>query len=141
MRVALAFAGLLCCVAVIHGHQQEKPRVFVKESISSELWPETGGFWGAFGGRMQGGARPQTAEIIKTFGERSSTVVVTTNHDRADYTVLLEHEGGKSVILKDNRNALFKHDGDASASGSIRSLGNSVKDICRAIAQHRKAAQ
>src|SRR5262249_39398200 len=31
--------------------------------------------------------------------------------------------------------------GDAIVSGSTRSLGNSVKDICKAIAQDRKSAQ
>jgi hypothetical protein len=141
MRVPLAIAGLLTCIVAVHGRQQDKPRVFVKESVSSELWAETGGLWGAFGGLMRGGARPQTAEIIKTFGERCPAVVVSTNQDLADYTVLLEHEGGKSIILKDNKYAVFKHNGDAIVSGSTRSLGNSVKDICKAIAQDRKSAQ
>ena len=140
MRVPLAIAGLLACVAIVHGQQQDKPRVFVKESVSSELWGETGGFWGGFGGQMRGGARPQTAEIVKTFGERCPAVVVTTNLDKADYIVLLDHEGGKSVILRDNKYALFNQEGDAIASGSTRSLGNSVKDLCKAIAQDRKTA-
>jgi|ERR1041385_1969155 hypothetical protein len=139
MRFPLALAGLLTCVTVVNGQQQDKPRVFVKESVSSELWAETGGFWGAFGGKAQGGARPQKAEIIKTFGERCPIIVVTMNQDKADYTVLLEHEGGKSIIVRDNKYALFNHDGDAIASGSTRSLGNSVKDICKAIAQTRKS--
>jgi hypothetical protein len=138
MKIPLTVSGLLTCIAVANGQQHEKPRVFVKESVLSEVWAELGGFWGGFGGHSQGGARPQTAEIIKTFGERCPAVVATTNQDKADYTVLLEHEGEKSVFLKDNKYAVFNYDGDAIASGSTR-LGNSVKDICKAIAQNRKA--
>lgn len=111
----------------------DKPRVFITDSKS---WQMSGGFGGnpeGFGGGVQGGARPQTAEIIKTFGERCSECVVTSKVEKADYVVLLEHEGGKGLARKDNKFAVFTKDGDLIASGSTRSLGNAVKDACAAI--------
>jgi hypothetical protein len=116
---------------------QDKPRVFISESQS---WSSTGGgLVVAAGGvitagkRGKGGARPQTAEIIKTFNERCARCVVTMNKEKADYVVVLDHEGGKSLIRHDNKFALFNKNGDAIKSGSTRSLGTAVKEACEAL--------
>ena len=84
---------------------------------------------------MQGGAKPQTAEIMKTISKRRECagVVVTINREKADYILLLERVGGRDIIAKDNKMALFNRDGDMVASSSTRSLGNAVKDACLAI--------
>lgn len=129
---SLVLSGLLCTVPSF-AQEKGKPRVFVTDSQS---WQMTGGFGGSsdgVGGAVSGGARPQTAEIIKTFGERCKEAVVTIKKEKADYIVILEHEGGKSFIRKDNKFAIFNGDGDAIRSGSTRSLGNSVKDACEAM--------
>ncbi|MFM2125327.1 MAG: hypothetical protein RL328_1778 [Acidobacteriota bacterium] len=117
---------------------QDKPRIFITDSDS---WEASGGFagggvngTGATSGSMSGGARPQTAEIMKTFGERCPDVTVTINRERADYIVILQHEGGKEVFRKDNKFALFNKDGDMIDSNSTRKLGNAVKDACARIA-------
>jgi len=126
-------AVFLLSVATLFAQDETKPRVFVTDSQS---WESSGGFGGnarGFGGAQRGGARPQTAEIMKTFGERCPEVTITMNKDRADFVVLLDHEGGKGVALKDNKFALFNKDGDAVKSGSTRSLGNAVKDACEAL--------
>ncbi len=107
--------------------------VYVSDSQS---WQMTSGF--AFGqsgggGYSTGGARPQTAEIIKTFRERCPEIPVTNERKKADYVILLDHEGGKGWVRKDNKVAVFNRDGLSIYSGSTRSLGNSVKDACRAI--------
>jgi hypothetical protein len=81
---------------------------------------------------LSGGARPQTAEIMKTFGERCP-VIVTNNRDRADFVVMLDHEGGKGWARKDNKVVVFNKAGDMIYSCSTRSLGNGVKDACQAI--------
>ena len=110
-----------------------KPRVYVSDSQS---WQTSGGFGGnrdGFGGASSGGARPQTAEIIKTFNEKCPSCIVTANKDKADYAVILEHEGGKEPFSRDNKFALFNRDGDVIKSGSTRSLGNAVKEACRVI--------
>jgi hypothetical protein len=133
MKAMCAFVFALLCVAQAFGQEKEKPRVFVTDSQS---WQMSGGFGGSssgFGGAVSGGARPQTAEIIKTFGERCKDSIVTIKKEKADYIVILEHEGGKGFVRKDNKFAIFNGDGDAIKSGSTRSLGNSVKDACEAL--------
>lgn len=111
----------------------EKPRVFITDSKS---WEISGGFGAGGGvatGAVRGGAKPQTAEIMKTFGERCPEVVVTMKQERADYIILLDHEGGKALARKDNKVAVFNRGGDMIYSGSTRTLGNAVKDACTAI--------
>jgi PEGA domain-containing protein len=83
---------------------------------------------------MAGGARPQTAEIIKTFGERCSEVIVNNIQTKADYIVLLDHEGGKGALRHKNKVAVFARvSGDSIVSKSTLSLGGSVQDACEAI--------
>ncbi len=83
---------------------------------------------------MAGGARPQTAEIIKTFGERCPEVKVNNKQDKADYIVVLDHEGGKSFLAHKNKVAVFNRvSGDSIVSKSTLSLGGSVQEACVAI--------
>jgi hypothetical protein len=111
-----------------------KPRVFITDSQSWEIVGRSGGAGGAFGGTVQGGARPQTAEVIKTFGERCPQVLINNIQTKADYIVLLDHEGGKSVLRHKNKVAVFARvTGDSIVSKSTLSLGGSVQDACEAI--------
>jgi hypothetical protein len=120
----------------------DKPRVYVTDSQSWEMrggWAAGGqrnadgsGSWGG-GGSTSGGARPQTAEIIKTFNQRCPEVIVTSNPDKAQFAVTLDHEGGKGYLRHRNKIVVFNHDGDAIFTDSTRELGNSVKDACKAI--------
>ena len=83
---------------------------------------------------MAGGARPQTAEIIKTFGERCAEVKINNKQDRANYIVVLDHEGGKGFLSHRNKVAVFdKVSGDSIISKSTLSLGGSVQQACEAI--------
>ena len=86
----------------------DKPRVFITDSQSWEMSGSGGGSNGSWGAHSQGGARPQTAEIIKTFGERCSAVMVNNKQDIADYIVLLDHEGGKGVLRHQDKVAVFQ---------------------------------
>jgi hypothetical protein len=113
----------------------EKPRAYITDSKSWELNGGVGGTADGFGGAARGGARPQTAEIIKTFGERCPVVIVNNKQEKADYVILLDHEGGKDPISRDNKVVVFNKDGDSIISRSTRSLGNAVKDACGAIAE------
>jgi len=126
---------LVIPVAAQTSNSDQKARVFITDSQSWQMTGNSGGSSNGFGGHSSGGARPQTAEIIKTFGDRCSQVVVNNKQDRADYVVVLDHEGGKSILAHDNKVAVFNSDGDAVVSHSTRSLGNSVKDACEAIAK------
>jgi len=112
----------------------EKARVFVTDSQSWEVSGYAGGGTNAGAATSHGGARPQTAEIIKTFGERCPDVMVNNIQERVDYIVLLDHEGGKSVLQHKNKVAVFARiSGDNVVSKSTLSLGGSVQEACEAI--------
>jgi hypothetical protein len=114
--------------------ESEKPRVFITDSQSWETRSAGGGSSAGFGGASSGGARPQTAEIIKTFGERCPQVMVNNIQEKANYIVLLDHEGGKSLLSHHNKVAVFQRvAGDSIVSKSTISLGASVQDACEAI--------
>ncbi len=102
----------------------------------SDSWSMSGGFAGGGGGVAgvtRGGASPQTAEIIKTFGERCPDLKVTMEKEKADYFIILDHEGGKGWIRRDNKVVVFDNSGTSVLSGSTRSLGNAVQDACEKI--------
>ena len=106
----------------------------------SDSWSMSGGFAGggsstvgAVAGVTSGGARPQTAEIIKTFRERCPDLEATMEKEKADYFVILDHEGGKSWIRNDNKVVVFDSTGTSVYSGSTVVLGNAVKDACNEI--------
>jgi hypothetical protein len=102
----------------------------------SDSWSMSGGF----GGGTSGGARPQTAEIIKTFGERCSDLEATMEKEKADYFVILDHEGGKGWARRDNKVVVFDSTGTSVYSGSTRSLGNAVQDACEKIRDLEQAS-
>ena len=115
----------------------QSARLFVTDSNS---WEMSGGFavagnrnGGGGSGGFAGGARPQTVEVIKTFGERCPNATITMYRAQAQFIVLFDHEGGKGYARKDNKIAVFKAGGDLLFSHSTRSLGNAVKDVCEAI--------
>jgi hypothetical protein len=117
-------------------HSSDKARVFITDSQSWEMAGGGGGSAAGFGGATRGGARPQTAEIIKTFGERCPEVMVNNIQEKTDYIVLLDHEGGKGLLQHRNKVAVFARvSGDSIVSRSTRSLGNSVQDACEAISK------
>jgi PEGA domain len=130
-----------CLASAVPADLASQPRVFITDSNS---WEMSGGFGGSsagFGGAVRGGARPQTAEIIKTFGEKCPQVTVTMNKDAADFVVLLDHEGGKGLARKKDKVAVFQRNGDSIFSHSTRSIGNAVKDSCKAIMAHPVTAR
>ena len=114
-----------------------KPRVFITDSQSWEVRGASGGSRGRWGGSEAGGARPQTAEIIKTFGERCPGVLVNNIEEKADFIVLLNHEGGKGLLQHKNKVAVFERtSGDTVISKSTISLGGGVQEACDAISKY-----
>jgi PEGA domain len=142
-RLALSLMMLLVLASVYTTLAQEnqkvtstpeKARVFITDSQSWEMSGHSGGAGGAFGGEAHGGARPQTAEIVKTFGERCPQVVSNNIQTNADYVVVLDHEGGKGFLKHRNKVAVFNRvSGDSVVSKSTLSLGGSVQTACEAI--------
>ena len=121
---------------------QQKIRVIIS---NSDAWESSGGFvvtpnGGA--GKISGGSRPQTVEIMKTFSEKCKSVQITNDPDKAEYVVLFDRQGGKGVISKDSKIAVFERGGDLVIAKSVRSVGGAVKDACAAIrAQSQKLMQ
>jgi hypothetical protein len=119
-----------------------KIRVLVTDSQSWETRGSSaaGGNSNGWGGssHFSGGARPQTAEIIKTLNERCPEFTVTNNLAKANFVVTLDHEGGKGLLAHRNKVAVFNHDGDVIFSASTRELGNAVKDACQAMSKAHK---
>ncbi len=140
--LALLFC-LAVCIATFAQNQPasqpsstDKPRVFITDSQSWEMSGAGGGSNGAWGAETHGGARPQTAEIVKTFGERCPQVMVNNKQEIADYIVLLDHEGGKGWLRHKDKVAVFqKVSGDVVIGRSTLSLGGSVQDACEGIAK------
>jgi hypothetical protein len=118
-----------------------KPRVFITDTNSWEVSSAGGGTADGFGTAGSGGARPQTAEIIKTLNERCPNVLVNNRQEKADYVILLDHEGGKSPFSRDNKIVVFNKDGDSIMSASMRSLGNAVEGACSAMFKDWAAAE
>jgi hypothetical protein len=140
LRVFACFLPVLLPVATLASDKPplppdaEKARVFITDSQSWSIAGAGGGSGGAYGSAMAGGARPQTAEIIKTFGERCPQVTVNNIQSKTDYIVLLDHEGGKGALRHKNKVAVFARvSGDSIVSKSTLSLGGSVQDACEAI--------
>jgi hypothetical protein len=141
LQICLGIGALLAQTAPSNAPQEgppaERPRVFITDSQSWEVSGHAGGSGGAFGAESHGGARPQTAEIIKTFGEKCTGTVINNLQAKANYIVLLDHEGGKGVLRHRNKVAVFEaQSGDAVVSKSTMSLGGSVDEACKGIMQH-----
>jgi PEGA domain len=134
MRTKILLAGALALATSAALAQEGNPRVYITDSTSWEVGGGGAAVNGVGAATGSGGARPQTAEVIKTFNQRCSNVIITSRKDKADYVVVLDHEGGKSEINRDNKIAVFNNaSGDAIFSRSTRSLGNAVKDACPVI--------
>jgi hypothetical protein len=104
----------LAPVAAAHSEPSDgKVRVFVTDSESWETRGSGGGGgnsngWGA-ASSFSGGARPQTAEIIKTLNQRCPELTVTDNLGKANFVIVLDHEGGKGLLRHRNKIAVFNH--------------------------------
>jgi hypothetical protein len=118
-------------------NDQDKPRIYVTDSNSWSMQGSAGGSNGTFAANSSGGARPQTAEIIKTFGQRCPQVITNNRLDAANYVVELDHEGGKGLLTHKDKIAVFvQKSGDSIFSKSTLSVGGSVQDACGAILAH-----
>lgn len=87
MKLLAGFVVLLLTCSAALPLDNGKPRVFITDSQSWEISGGVGGTSDGFGGGAKGGARPQTAEIIKTFNERCPDCTLTIKKENADYKV------------------------------------------------------
>lgn len=92
-----------------------KPRIFVDDTPNS-VFART--------------SHPQRVEIMKTFGQSCPAYVVTDSREKADFVLSFERESGKWV-RRDNKLAVFNHNGDMVYSASTRELGSAVRGFCQ----------
>jgi len=122
-RIIPVLVIIVLFVATVSSQDPPRPpRIFLTDSASWEL---------EFRGR--GGARPQNADVDKTFSQRCPSIRVNNRRELADFVMVLEHEGGKGWAQRDNKVAVYDGDGDLVYAGSTAVLGNAVKDACAAI--------
>jgi hypothetical protein len=133
LTISLSILAITGIAGSLAAQESPNPRLFIETSTSWEIKGAGGADYGTGGGAVNGGARGQTSEIIKTFRKRCPEITVTNRRDRADYVLTFDHEGGKQVWEKDNKFAVFNKEGDAVESGSARSLGSAVKSACDAL--------
>jgi hypothetical protein len=142
LRITLCFLIPVVALAQEKASTQpgggKKARVFVTDSDSWQSQSTSGGgiagLAAGFGSVSSAGARPQTAEIIKTIGERCPNLIVNNRPDLSDYIVRLDHEGGKGMFSHKNKVAVFvRKSGDSIYSTSTVTLGGSVQGACGAI--------
>jgi len=71
-RLALIVLAYIMCMGLSVLGQNPKPRVFITAfgTMNGAYRGDTGHVSGTYASSMAKGARPQTAEITKTFGER-----------------------------------------------------------------------
>jgi hypothetical protein len=142
--LSLLFASVLCipvrgqqATATPATNSTDNARVYITDSNSWSVHGSAGGANGAFAASSTGGAQPQTAEIIKTFGQRCPQVTVNNRADASNYVVELDHEGGKGLLAHKDKIAVFvQKTGDNIFSISTLSVGGSVQDACSAILAH-----
>lgn len=146
MQYWMLFLMILSFAGSAAAQEAPRPRVYIQESNSWEIesdpvfsTTDKKGRTTVSGGGTQGGAVPRTAEVMKRFSEQCKSCVVTMYKDKADFVVLLEHEGGKDLFNKDNKLAVFNRDGDLVTSGSFSRPKKAVEIACAAIdAEFRK---
>lgn len=117
-------------------------RVFVE---ANDSWESSGGIVGnrdGLGGAMTGGARPQRTEVLKALQKlpECAGVSATLVREKADFTLVLEHDGGRMFFEKDNRIAIFNPDGDLIHTGARATLHAAVKDACQVIQKQARGS-
>ena len=133
MRLALASVFALAMVA-----GADKPRIYVTESGATVLNGEAATTDTKGSLSFSGGTSPQNVEVMKMFSQKCSGVVITSNKDKADYVVRLDHEGinPTTPFVHGNKVAVFNRNEDLIHSDSTRTLANAVKGACSAILKH-----
>ena len=131
MRIPLMLAIAVAWTA----RGADKPRVFVTESQPLHIAGDAavGDAKGSL--LVAGGTTRENVEVMKNFSQYCPGVVVTSNRDKAEYVVRLDHEGANptTLFVHGNKVAVFNKAEDLIYSGSTRLLSRAVKDACEAI--------
>ncbi len=118
----------------------DKPRIYVTESQSAQLAGDAAAGEIKSSLKFTGGTSPQNIEVMKAFSERCPAVMVTSDRDKADFIIRLDHEGLSPVtpFTRGNKVAVFNRNSDLIYTSSTRVLGSAVKGACSAISSAGK---
>jgi hypothetical protein len=138
VNIALVRSILAAAVLPVLAAAAERPRVFITESQTVHLSGDAAAGDASGSLSFSGGSSSQNTEAIRVFTKRCPDVVVTSNPDKADYVVRLDHEGLNpgTPFVHGNKVAIFDAHEDLIHSDATRLLRNAVKNACQAINSH-----
>lgn len=136
MKLASVCSAMVFIIAIsAWGRPAQKLRVFITESTAPQASGDAavGDVKGSLA--FSGGTSPQNVEVMKAFIRYCPAVIVTSNREKADYLVRLDHEGinPTTPFVHGNKVAVFDRDEDLMYSNSTRILSSAVKGACAAI--------
>jgi hypothetical protein len=122
----------------------DKPRVFITESGAGQATgnASVGDANGSVA--FTGGTTPQNVEVMKVFSRNCRDAIVTSNREKADYVIRLDHEeiNPTTPFVHGNKVAVFDKNEDLIYSNSSRLLTSAVRGACSAISERpAKTAQ
>jgi len=136
IRLARVAMTAMAIAAIAAG--ADAPRVFITESQSPQASGD-GSVGDAKGSlAFTGGTSPQNVEVMKAFSRSCRNMIVTSNREKADYVVRLDHEAinPTTPFVHGNKVAVFDKNQDLIFSDSSRLLSSAVKGACTAISDH-----
>jgi hypothetical protein len=83
--------------------------------------------------QVAGGSSKEYVEVLRNFMKHCPAVIITSNQDRADYVVRIEHEAANPGTLfeRANKVAIYNKEEDLIYTNATRFLSSAVKDACR----------
>ena len=126
---------LLLVTLLVPLYAAEKPKLFITESSALQLAGDAkvGETKGSLS--VMGGTSPQNVEVMKAFQKHCPGLTVTSNREKADYLVRLDHEpvSPTTPFVKGNKVAVFDKNEDLIYTNTTRTLAPAVRGACSAI--------
>jgi hypothetical protein len=143
MRIKLTCTIFIAAAISTISAGADKPRVFITESPTPQVSGDgsVGGVKGSLA--FTGGTSPQNVEVIKAFSRTCRDAIVTSNRDKADYVVRLDHEAisPTTLFVHGNKVAVFNKNEDLIYSNTSRLLASAVKGACTAVTNRSRDKQ
>ena len=135
---AFATVAVMCLLGVCAG-AQEKPRVFVQgkgsQDVNTDGAAGGGHHFAAWGSRSTIDAHDESMEITKDLQKNCTTVIVTLDQSKADYTLLMNRESKKNrgLLRTNSQVEVANRGGDILGTNATHTVGNAAKDACALI--------
>lgn len=133
-----ATLALICLLGVCAG-AQDKPRVFVQgkgsQDVNTDGAASGGHHFAAWGSRSTIDSHDESMEITKDLQKNCSSVIVTLDESKADYTLLMNRESKKNrgLLRTNSQVEVANRAGDILGTNATHTVGNAAKDACQLI--------